>query len=357
MRQYDTACEVHMENQFKIQQYHNQSNLVYISSMVLGTVMILIIYFVVGSTLAAVVNLVGVGLAGVAVYLNHHKHYGLAAFIFIGYISIIAAIQGILFGLNSGFQYFFFNMAGLIMYSSWRNGQKLIGLIAEFILFNILFFTAYHQDPVIILEDHMMYFFHTVNVILNLIGVSNSAYYFIGIATKSHNRVLHLAMRDYLTNLMNRTSFDTYITETFKNRVKNRQNVAIMLLDIDHFKNVNDTWGHLCGDEILRQFAGILMTHVRSGDLVARYGGEEFVIIAMMENPQQLKQLAERLRKEVEDQIFTFGSEKIRITTSIGAVYIPPSVPLDHFQAIDLADKRLYQAKTEGRNRVIYEIL
>ena len=357
MRQYDTACEVHMENQFKIEQYHNQSNLVYISSMVLSTVMILIIYFVVGSTLAAVLNLVGVGLAGVAVYLNHKKYYGLGALIFIGYISVIAVLQGIIFGLDVGFQYFFFNMAGLIMYSSWKNGQKLIGLIAEFILFNILFFTDYHQDPVIILEDHMMYFFHTVNVILNLIGVSNSAYYFIGIATKSHNRVHHLAMRDYLTNLMNRTSFDTYITETFKNRVKNRQNVAIMLLDIDHFKNVNDTWGHLCGDEILRQFAGILMTHVRSGDLVARYGGEEFVIIAMMDNPQQLKQLAERLRKEVEDQIFTFGSEKIRITTSIGAVYIPPSVPLDHFQAIDLADKRLYQAKSEGRNRVIYEIL
>ena len=346
-----------MENQFKVEQYNNQSNLVYISSMILSTVMIFILYFVVGSTLAAVINLIGVGLAGIAVYLNHRKYYGVAALIFIGYISIIAVIQGILFGLNSGFQYFFFNMAGLIMYSSWKNGQKLLGLIAEFILFNVLFFTAYHQEPIVILEDHMMYFFHTVNVILNLIGVSNSAYYFIGIATKSHNRVLHLAMRDYLTNLMNRTSFDTYITETFKNRVKNRQNVAIMLLDIDHFKNVNDTWGHLCGDEILRQYASILMTHVRSGDLVARYGGEEFVIVAMMENPQQLKQLSERLRKEVEDQVFIFGSEKIRITTSIGAVYIPASVTIDQYKAIDLADKRLYQAKAEGRNRVIYEIL
>ena len=103
MRQYDTACEVHMENQFKIEQYHNQSNLVYISSMVLSTVMILIIYFVVGSTLAAVLNLVGVGLAGVAVYLNHKKYYGLGALIFIGYISVIAVLQGIIFGLDVGF--------------------------------------------------------------------------------------------------------------------------------------------------------------------------------------------------------------------------------------------------------------
>ena len=108
-----------MENQFKIEQYNNQSNIVYISSMVLSTMMVLILYFVVGSTFAAVINLIGVGLAGVAVYLNHKKHYGLGALIFIGYISVIAVLQGILFGLNSGFQYFFFNMAGLIMYSSF----------------------------------------------------------------------------------------------------------------------------------------------------------------------------------------------------------------------------------------------
>lgn len=346
-----------LQNQFKTAQYNNQANLVYINTMILCAFLVIFFYFSVGSTLVAILNLIAVGVSGLAIWLNRKHHYELSALLYIGYVSIIALIQGVHFGLNSGYPYYFFNMSGLIMYSSWKSWQKVIGLTSEFILFIILFIMAYDQIPLIHLSYGYMFFLHTLNILLNIAGVANSANYYIGIATKSHNKVLNLAIKDYLTNIMNRTAFDDFIVNTFKMREKHHQHLGILFLDIDHFKVVNDTFGHLCGDEILKQFAAILSQNVRTGDFVARYGGEEFVIVSVLENPEQLSQLGERLRQGIEAYLFKCSEREIRITVSIGALYIHGNAKLESHVALDKTDQLLYQAKSEGRNRVVLKVL
>ncbi len=343
------------KKQFETEKYKNQANLAYIGTMVISAILSWIFFFLVDSTLIAVLNFGAVIVSGLAIWLNHLRRYGLSSLIYIGYISAVSVVEVLIFSLDAGFQYFFFSLVALITFTNWRPWQKLTGVLLETALFITVFFLDYGKTPPMQLSYELTCFFHTLNVLLNTAGIANSTHYYISIATKAYKQVSNLAMRDYLTGLMNRTSFDDFILHTFKTRKNTSQSLALLILDIDHFKMVNDTCGHLCGDEILRQLASILTKNIRAGDYAARYGGEEFIIIAKLEKPEQLQNFAERLRQEVETTKFQFGDGEKHITVSIGALFISPQAVTDQYQALNQADKLLYRAKAEGRNRVVIE--
>lgn len=295
------------------------------------------------------------GIAALAILLNRHNRYGTASLLFISTISLISLGEVVLFGLDAGFHYYIFNMAGLIIFTNWKPWLKLTGVLLEAMLLILMFIVLYGKEPAISLNMGMILFFHIINVILNIAGIANAANYYITIANRAHHRVRDLASMDYLTSLMNRTSFDNYALSTFRERRKPGQNLGVLLLDIDHFKRVNDSWGHLCGDELLRQFGALLARNIRSGDYAARYGGEEFVIITLVENQAKLWDFAERLRIATETMVFSCDNGNHQITVSIGALYVPHNEEISHTRAIELADRLLYRAKEEGRNRVIIE--
>jgi two-component system cell cycle response regulator len=124
-----------------------------------------------------------------------------------------------------------------------------------------------------------------------------------------------------------------------------------MLLDLDHFKSVNDRHGHQAGDEVLRRAAQVILGMVRGGDTVARYGGEEFVIL-MPDSDGAEHEVAERVRKKVEEAEFTgIADRPLKITIS-GGVCTYPQHALSIYDLLDKADKGLYTAKNTGRNRV-----
>lgn len=125
-----------------------------------------------------------------------------------------------------------------------------------------------------------------------------------------------------------------------------------MMLDLDYFKSVNDTYGHLAGDMVLREIGKILQNTVRECDFPARYGGEEFAIILPQTSEDQAWQLAERIRAIVEHTSFQFQRTCFRITTSIGIANLRPSALTPTESLIHLADQALYKAKTSGRNMV-----
>ncbi len=152
------------------------------------------------------------------------------------------------------------------------------------------------------------------------------------------------AFRDQLTKLYNRH----YFNKIFMSLLENYSEFGLIILDIDHFKNVNDKYGHNVGDDVLVRFAEILQYSLREKDIVGRWGGEEFIIIIFSKDENILSNIANKIRKTIEDEIF---DEVGKITASFGI-----SINDNHSdinKIIDKADKALYEAKVSGRNKVI----
>jgi two-component system cell cycle response regulator len=172
--------------------------------------------------------------------------------------------------------------------------------------------------------------------------------------TKADNaRLEALAHTDSLTHLLNRRALTIRLVAELERVRRYNSPLTMLMIDLDHFKLVNDTYGHLVGDEVLRGIATILQRSVRSVDMVARYGGEEFVVVLPETTEQGAVAFAERMRERVEEHKFEAArAHPARVTVSIGV----SSFPAPHVEsAEDLfarADAALYRAKEEGRNRV-----
>ncbi len=163
--------------------------------------------------------------------------------------------------------------------------------------------------------------------------------------------VTRRASTDGLTGLVNRRAFDEHLKRLLNETDRFGQPLALILADIDHFKRINDTWGHEAGDEVLRRVAGKLLDGVRNVDVVARYGGEEFAILLPQTSLEGATDLADRLRHAVEAQPVKFKGEEITATISLGVASYPDAVRVREI-LFRSADRALYEAKRAGRNRV-----
>ncbi len=176
-------------------------------------------------------------------------------------------------------------------------------------------------------------------------------------ALEAVNRQLHrLAQIDGLTQVANRRSFDEYWLQQWKILQQERQPISLILLDVDYFKNYNDHYGHLAGDECLRQVSqGISQLLMRSQDLLARYGGEEFVVVLPHTSIEGAQKVAETIMDVIHDLNLPHVKSLVsdRITVSIGIACVVPNLNIAVEMPISLADRALYQAKQEGRNRIV----
>ena len=164
-----------------------------------------------------------------------------------------------------------------------------------------------------------------------------------------------LSNTDSLTNLNNRRYFFNTLERDFNVSSRYNKPLSLIMLDIDHFKSVNDKYGHQQGDQVLVDISQILMKGSRSCDFVARFGGEEFIIYYPETGLKGAEEIAERLRKKVENYPFGTPKGSIKITASIGVTTLSESITKLH-DFIELADQALYQAKSAGRNRVCIKV-
>ncbi|HDN85913.1 MAG: hypothetical protein DRP68_04450 [Candidatus Omnitrophota bacterium] len=171
----------------------------------------------------------------------------------------------------------------------------------------------------------------------------------ISLYEKLHNLSIH----DTLTNIYNRRYFSFRFNEEFERAKKYKLTFSLLMIDIDHFKKINDNYGHLVGDVVLRGTVKLIKESIREVDFLARYGGEEFVVILPQTDREGAFLVGERIRKSIASASIKAFDEVLNITVSIGIANYPVNSVYPNL-LIEVADKALYKAKQKGRNRVEY---
>lgn len=183
-------------------------------------------------------------------------------------------------------------------------------------------------------------------VVLKLVRLDSSDVHF-------QQEMFERTVRDGLTGVYNRSYFLNQVGPLSARSASQGLGLAILMVDVDHFKRINDRFGHLIGDAVLRDVSGVLRDSTRSEDLVARYGGEEFVVALPASSPDLASERAEQIRQCVEARRIRARGHEVCVTVSIGLAYGAAEWPLRPVSLIEAADEALYRAKDEGRNRVI----
>lgn len=166
------------------------------------------------------------------------------------------------------------------------------------------------------------------------------------------NMIKDMAQKDYLTGLYNRRYLFEIGEKMFQNHLRGNMKIAAAMIDIDFFKKINDTYGHMAGDFILKTVSDTLKDNLRKADVIARYGGEEFCILLSIKNEKDGFDVMEKVRSIIENQNFIYEDKKIDVTVSIG---VTEKIEVSLEKSIQNADEMLYKAKESGRNRVIAE--
>jgi diguanylate cyclase (GGDEF)-like protein len=200
-------------------------------------------------------------------------------------------------------------------------------------------------------DDHLTKPFHSAELVARLA---------VGVRTIELHRQLEtksmllekLALTDALTELPNRRAIENWAAGQLSGAARHQFSYWIVLVDLDHFKQVNDTFGHEAGDAVLKQFSKILKANTRRSDLCGRFGGEEFLMVLTHAQKKDALAVIERIRRELETTPFTFGGCTVNVTASFGlAGFEGHEKPFVFSKLQALADTALYAAKRGGRNR------
>lgn len=169
---------------------------------------------------------------------------------------------------------------------------------------------------------------------------------------QNQDKLKDKANNDGLTGIYNHVLLIQLFEKEIKKQERNGNDVSFIMLDIDHFKKINDTYGHTVGDVVLKELASILSDSIRDTDFVGRYGGEEFSIVLTNANEENTYEMCEGIKDKIQNHIFYAGDISIKVTVSTGYYVKTSKDPISSFDMIKKADEALYRAKKNGRNRV-----
>jgi len=189
----------------------------------------------------------------------------------------------------------------------------------------------------------------------DFVKVGGSIFKFLSggnIETLYHEEIYQLTIMDGLTQINNKRYFLEYLEREMGRCHRYNRSLSLIMFDIDHFKKINDTNGHLAGDYVLRELAMVVKQRIRREECFARYGGEEFSIVMPEAGPENARRFAEKVRKMVEDHGFNFEGKDIGVTISMGVADMVADMT-EAMQFIKVADANLYKAKKNGRNQVV----
>jgi two-component system, cell cycle response regulator len=187
----------------------------------------------------------------------------------------------------------------------------------------------------------------------DLVKIGRTVFKFIAggnLEAEYHNEIYRLTTIDGLTQINNRRFFEEALEREISRCKRYTRDLSLVMIDIDHFKKINDTFGHLAGDFVLKHLASTVKAKIRREDVFARYGGEEFGLLLPELDVKGAQLMAEKVRKLVEKEVFDYETQRIPITVSMGVATL--GAQRDSGLLLKSADERLYAAKSAGRNRV-----
>lgn len=330
--------------------------------MILSTIMVagffLTIYFIYIPFLPAILVHIGYILLSSSFYWFLKKgHYRFVKFsMIIAHMIQLSLAVYVWFPDSTGFNIYYLMVpmvTFLVMnYDSVVEQGFAVGtsLLASFLFLISQVGTTSYMYPI---HDSLGVFLESVSIMSILIPMTFIFQFFAKDLYVSHNRLEELANTDELTQLSNRRVLYENGSEAYYLAKKYNYDFTLLLFDIDHFKCINDQYGHPAGDRLLEALADLVMKNIRSGDTFARYGGEEFAILLRNTDRDKTTAFAIKLLNLVRTNVFHIETKEVGITISIGVAHYK-NIYSDFDDIMKVADKALYQAKNSGRDQVVF---
>lgn len=273
---------------------------------------------------------------------------------FLTYLDLLghSTLAGWILGPESGFQFYSWILLPLLFTNPYRELKtKLYMALGFCVLFLTIDWALWHTTPVVIVSETALSAVRTFNIGCYLLATALAAIFHAKAVNDAQNMLRAAAETDALTGLLNRRRMSDRMQQELVRARSEHKPLAVMLLDIDHFKNVNDRFGHALGDEVIAKVGDALTRCVRRGDLVSRWGGEEFLVLMPGANETQARDAAERMRLEV--AATSMGDQGLFVSITIGIALWRAGESLD--ETLDRADTLLYRGKNNGRNCVVVD--
>ena len=326
-------------------------------AQIAGTVDVIFffLFLALGSPILAWVNVVSVAMYAGAYYALKHHRNRIAVILIWAEVLGHAGLGILLIGWDSGFHYYLLMFIPAICVSAPRK-WAIYALLALWGYYVALDALMWFVEPLQPIPPTALNIVHLFNLSVVFAMFSYLASYYLRMVVSAQRKLREMATTDSLTGLLNRRHM-TYLAEREVARFKrSRHPVGFLLLDVDHFKSINDAFGHDIGDKVLIFVADMIREHLRAQDLVARWGGEEFLVILPDTDVDRAQASAERIRNAflAEDWHAVVGADA-DVTISIGVSELRADDDLG--TAVSRADEALYRGKTGGRNRVELEAI
>lgn len=307
------------------------------------------IFYMLGNPVTFIDNILAVFLDLLCLSLNHKKFAGTASFIWIFGIAAHTSVCLLVFGWDQGYSYYLLGLVPIVFFTPW---PKYLQLIVSFCLFTatlFLYYDSYAHLPITETSEGMALFMYFSNAAANFIGLTYASFYYRRHSERLARQLSFLAHTDTLTGIYNRGFFERSAQSKLNTQ---SGECALILFDIDHFKRINDTFGHPAGDRALQKVVEICRQNLRAEDLFGRIGGEEFAVLLPNTDQQTAIYLAEQLREHVAlHRIKLDNGKQVNLSISIGVIHSSLG-SLELSQLMVRADQALYQAKKSGRNNV-----
>lgn len=347
-----------METKNKYEKYYTMAR--NINGLLLGThILLFVLFFMLGVTLMVYVNVVSILL-----YLAMFCYYkNIAQYVAIGLTEVMIhmSLALICMGWDAGFQFYSFCLIPCIFMCDYMNRSEhrrgmhpiAVSVVNVMVLLGCRWYIVAFQ-PIYTIENSLLYqILFAYNMAVSFAFLVMYIYLFENSILQKEKMLENMAEMDELTKLPNRYLMQNWLTETFENS-KKEHDMAIAMLDVDDFKNLNDVYGHNCGDYVLKTIAGKIRNHIPESTRSARWGGEGFLFLASGKNAGKvLYTQLENVRQEVEQTVFEFQGQKINVTITAGIIEKKES-DRTFFETIERADQCMYEGKRDGKNRVVW---